>query len=255
MPAVVCTAIGGSSIAAMVVRGEPRLLVVGENQWQVALLLASRTRVLMLTGDLSREAVEVIPMLMSVMRQRIDVVVGPASGLALLPDRFRQRWMVRSFIPLPDDNGTSLEKPAPGRLLQLPGGFHVAVFSVPKGFWAESSRAAMRSATHVITISWSRYVIAIADSLEAIAEFGSGSTTMAVAPGGAIEHIARVLRVPTLCINADQVRDQDIDAGSDSSHRLADRMLVRIFPEDVAEFRLRHDGVAIPSWRQALPDG
>lgn len=252
LPTVVGAAIAGSAVASLVVRSQPRLIVVGDERWQVALLLASRTRVLILTGELSQDAVAAIPMLLSVMRRRIDMVISPAAGLALLPDQFRERWMVRSIIPLPDDDDTSTVRPAPDRIVHLATDLRVAITSVPLGFWSESSGRKPQSTSYVVTVSRGRSVVAIAKSLDVLADLGAPSSTIAMAPEGDVDNFSRHLRVPTICINADQLRDQHLDALTPQTPQADTRSLVRIFPTDVAEFRLRHDGVSIPPWRQAI---
>ncbi|MDQ3540754.1 MAG: hypothetical protein M3440_08715 [Chloroflexota bacterium] len=246
------TAIGGSAIAAFVVQGKLRLLVVGEDEWQIALLLAARTRVLILTGALTQDAMAAIPMLLSVMRQRIDVVIDSSASLASLPDGFRQRWMVRRIIPLADDGASSTEMTSLDQVLYIPGALRVNVSASPRGFWTERSGGSDRTATGLVTISAGGSIIAIARNLETIADLGPALTTLAIAPVGSIDRVARRLRVPTICINADQVRDQKIDFGGGGLVASGARSLVRVFPQDVAEFRLLEDGIAIPAWRQTI---
>lgn len=253
VPGLMATAIGGSALAALVVGGNPRLMVVGEEEWQIGLLLASRTRVLILTGELSREAMAAIPMLLSVMRQRIDVVMGSSAVLAFLPGGFRERWKVRRIIRLPDPEDITTGATALDQVLHLPTGLRVAISTSPRGFSrAETPGGADRTATGLITISRGGSIITIADTLDSIADFAPSSTTVAIAPTGRIDHLASRLRVPTICINADQIHDREIDFGASSRDLPDARSLVRIFRDDVAEFRLHEDGVAIPAWRQTL---
>lgn len=253
LSSVLATAIGGSAIAGFVVRGTPRLMVVGEEEWQIALLLVARTRVLILNGDPTPNSLEVIPMLLSVMRQRIDVVIGSSIALASLPSGFRKRWMVRRFIPLPDEGGTVAGLTAPDRILHIPGDVHVGISASPRGFWSGSSSGVARSATAIVSITCRECIITIGRTLEAIADLGSSSTTVAIAPNGSIDYLARHLRVPTICINADQVREQTMGVGARALVPPVSRSLVRIFPQDVAEFGLQAQGIAIPSWRQTFP--
>lgn len=250
IPGMLATAISGSAIAAGVVRGDPRLLVVGEDRWQIALLLSSRIRVLILTGELSPDAMATIPMLLSVMRQRIDVVIGTSAGLSMLPNEFRQRWMVRRFILVADDGDASIRTRAVDQVLYMPGAVRVEVSASPRNAWVKPSGEATRDAASLVTITRSGSIIAISSNLETIAELGSSSTTVAMAPIGSIDHVARRLRVPTICINAVHVPKPEVSFGSERPSPSGNRSIVRIFPTDVAEFGLRHDGIAIPAWRQ-----
>lgn len=250
LPSVLVTAIAGSAIADFVVRGKPRLMVVGEDEWQIALLLAARTRVLILNGEPTPDALETIPMLLSVMRQRIDVVIGSSVGLALLPPDFRERWMVRRIIPVPDEGDIQTEKTVLGQVLHLSNNLHVEVSASPRGFWARTSGDITRTATGIVTISCSESIITIGRNLETIADLGPSSTTVAIAPTGSIDYLARHLRVPTICINADQAREQKMDFRASHLVPPAMRSLVRIFPLDVAEFALQEQGITVPAWRQ-----
>lgn len=252
IPSLVATAIGGSATAASVFQRKPRLLIVGEDEWQIALLLASRTRVLILNGTLSQEAVSAIPLLLSVMRQRIDAVIGSSAALSFLPGGFSQRWLVRRFIPTPTGAETSSEMTIPDQVLCMPGGVRVDISVSRRSAWAETPSRDDRSSGCLVTISGAGNIVAIAGDLETIADLGPSLTTVAIAPIGDIGQLARKLLVPTICVNADQVRAQGVEFRSNEPDMLEARSLVKIFAEDVAEFCLLDDGITIPAWRQVF---
>jgi hypothetical protein len=228
-------------------------MVVGDRQWQILLLLVSRIRILILTGDLPVDAMPSIPMLLSAMRQRIDVVIGTPASVGSLPTGFHERWLVRRTLIVPDD----VQRPPPpmpdsDQVLHLPDDVRLAVLTSPLGFWLGDSAAAKPTMASLITISRGHSIIAIAKDLETIAQLTPPTTAVAIAPGGSIDHLARHLGVPAICINADLARDQDIALAGTGETAEVTRFLVRIFREDVADLRLSDNGVTIPEWRQAV---
>lgn len=249
---VLAAAIGGSAVAASVGRSEPRLMVVGEDQWQIALLLTSRTRVLLLIGDASRDTITAVPLLLSAMRQRIDVVVGSAPSLEWLPSGFRQRWMVRRTIVWPDEPDTPAPMMNSNVTLHLPQDVRLTVSTSPLHHWATESGSSTRVATSLVTLTRGNSIVAIGSQLEAIAALGPPTTAVAIAPGGSIDELVRHHPAPAICINADEARDQDNFLRVANENGEAIRSLVRIFPEDVAVLFLSPDEVSIPKWRQVF---
>lgn len=253
LAAVVGGCAAGSAVGTFAVRSQPRLLVVGDHGWQVGLLLTSRTRVLILIGELKPDAISSIPMLLSAMRQRIDVVMGTAASVGLLAPDFHERWLVRRTLILPHRAETAVPTSASDQTLYLPGDVRLTLSTSPRGYWLQSSADMDPTWANAITISRGRIVIAIARDLETIANLAPLSTAVAIAPAGNIEHLTRHLAaVPAICINADSARDQDVVPAGAGDTTQVTRSLVRIFHSDVAEFRLSHNGVTIPRWRQPM---
>jgi hypothetical protein len=227
-------------------------MIVGDRQWQILLLLVSRIRILILTGDPPVDAMPSIPMLLSAMRQRIDVVIGTPASVGSLPTGFHERWLVRRTLIVPDDVQRLPPMPDSDQVLHLPDDVRLAVLTSPLGFWLGDSATAKPTMASLITISRGHSIIAIARDLETIARLTPPTTAVAIAPRGSIDHLARHLAVPAICINADVARDQDIALAGTGETAEVTRFLVRIFREDVADLRLSDNGVTIPEWGQAV---
>lgn len=253
---VLATALGSSAAAATVSRSGPRLLVVGDDAWQTAVLLTARARVLILVGEMTAEGVQTIPMLMSAMRQRIDVVIGSAASLRVLPLGFHQRWNVqRTLLSSADTDAPTFPSMA-DHTVYLPGDVQLSTTSAPSsGHWSNERTKRTPTDACVVTIALGSIVVAIGTDLETLSRLALPSVTVAIAPTGSIGECARYLATPAIGINAGVARDQEIKATGpteDSGLHRGTRSLIRIFPEDVAEFRLSPAGVTLPGWRQSV---
>jgi len=225
--------------------------VVGDDAWQTAVVMVARARVLILTGDMTAEGVRTIPMLMSAMRQRIDVVIGSPACLRLLPDGFHQRWRVQRTILTPGNTDAPVFPTATDHILFLPGGVCLTTSLSPSQYWTnDGSRGAQTAG--IVTVNLGATTVAIGPDLELLSRLAPSSAAVAIAPTGSILECTRHLATPAIGINAGVARDQEIEPTGDSGLLLNSRSLVRIFPEDVAEFRLSPEGVSIPKWRQLI---
>lgn len=158
--------------------------------------------------------------------------------------------MVQRIIHVPEQGNTLAER----TVLHLSGTLRLDVSVSPRGFWTGTAHD-NQSATGIVTISCSDSIVTIGSTLEAIAGLGPRSTTVAIAPTGSIDYVRRLLRVPTICINADQAREQEMVFETSRVASPATPSLVRIFPRDVAEFGIEEQGITIPAWRQTLARG
>ncbi len=251
---VLATALGSSAVAASISRSQPRLLVVGDDAWQTAVLLAARARVLILVGDMTAEGVQSIPMLMSAMRQRIDVVIGSAACLRVLPPGFHQRWQVQRTILSAADTDAWTSPSLTDHTVYLPGDVHLSTSSAgfPAGNLLNDRTGGTLTGAGIVTISLGPIAVAIGSDLESLSRLARPSVAMVIAPTGSIDGCARYLATPAIGINAGVARDQEIKQAGDSGSHQDTRSLVRIFPEDVAEFRLSPAGVTLPGWRQSI---
>lgn len=248
---VLATALGSSAVAASVSRSEPRLLVVGDDAWQIAVVMSARARVLILAGEMTPESVQAIPMLMSAMRQRIDVVIGSPACLRVLPHGFHQRWRVQRTILWSTDTGGPTRSSVSDHTLSLPGDLRLSTSASPSEHWTVEGAKGTTDGS-IVMISHGSSAVAMAADLQTVSRLAPWSVAVAIAPTGRVHECARYLAAPAIGINAGVARDQEIaPAGKGVSHQET-RSLVRIFPDDVAEFRLSPAGVTIPAWRQSI---
>lgn len=103
-----------------------------------------------------------------------------------------------------------------------------------------------------MTVSLGSVAIAMGPDLETLSRLVPSSVTVVIAPTGSIQECMRYLATPVIGINAGVARDQEIEPSGDRGKDQDTRSLVRVFPEDVAEFRLSPAGVTIPGWRQSI---
>jgi hypothetical protein len=76
--------IWGTGFARLIQGTDPRLSILGDDGWQVALLTAGRQRVLMCTGEFTESPVEAIDRVLGTMRPRVDIVLLSPSAAASL---------------------------------------------------------------------------------------------------------------------------------------------------------------------------
>lgn len=234
----------GAAIQSLAKASSPTISIIGKGASQIALIDTMRVRVLVFLGPQVPVLVETIPMLMTMVRQRIDVVIGSSTVIDTLPEGFMSRWHVAHAFAIPDPDALRPDSKTyttivEDRRLDLGDGCILELRRSTRDAW--DTRALPRILWSVMTTFGTATVILAPDehSLDVLAE--QGASVVAV-PNGETDHIARLLTPASVAING---RD-----GLDTAPATA---LVRIFPTDVARLTIENDQVALPSWAVPPP--
>jgi len=245
-------ALGASWMTALAVlaRGQhPQLFVVGDDAWQVVLIEHRDHRIVILNGEFEQSPETEIDRVCSVLRQRIDVVAGAGLALSLLSNDFRHRRSVGSVIQLdgsPGQVSSTNFVPMTEPIAISVGDIDVQARPLPATQWDQDTNGGVSWIAHVQV---GQVVVAMAPSLDLIAQHASIETTLAIAPAGDLGSMKRSLPDVAVAINA-----RSANRPADSQSRIdtdpQGLLLVRIFPQDIAGFVFRDGRLILPDWTQ-----
>jgi hypothetical protein len=238
--------IWGTGFARLIQGANPRLSILGDDSWQVALLTAARQRVLLCIGEFTESPVEAIDRVLGSMRPRIDIVLLSRSAAALLGGALARTRHVSVSIVL-DGTGSVEGRSTPGPQRISGSGFTIDVVPLTEGTAVETS-------SWLVNLDLGGPVATFGPNLETILEQAPSTTAVAVSPVGDLNSFHRRWPSRTVVINADSARDyialpaetEAFQAGS------AAGFLVRTFPRDVARFEAPGGTLSLPRWAQSL---
>jgi len=229
----------GAAIQALAKPSSPSLSLVGKGNSQVALIDTTRVRVLILLGPANADPIEIVPAMLTLVRQRLDIVIGSSTAIERLPAGFLSHWRTAHQFAIPTS-----DSPSPGSRLQTPV---IEDYVIDLGDDAKleihrSTRDAWDTAkaTQHLWLVTARFgsasLLLAPDSQSADVLAERGASLLAV-PGGDAGHMSRLLSPASLAMNA-----------NDGLSPLPGMPLVRIFPTDIARFTIKGGHVALPSW-------
>ncbi len=106
-------AVWGAAFPALAMEGRPTIAVIGEQNAQLALIDAGSARALVFIGEPDDALLERLPAMLTVFRQRIDLVIGSAPTLAAHAGALSVRWNVRHAVTVsPAHESPSLPIPS-----------------------------------------------------------------------------------------------------------------------------------------------
>jgi hypothetical protein len=235
----------GAAIQALAKPSTPTLSIIGKRGTQVILLDTTRLRVLILCGTPDGELQAQIPALLTMLRQRIDILVGTSAALDALGHEFWQRWRVSHSLVLADGGtagqDTSTQTWITGAVgAELGDGVSIDfslttrdewdVTMEPRSLWAVTVRA-----------GWS--VVTLAPDMDSALVLSAPGSTLVVVPQGNANRLMATLLPASIAVNsADDLTWPTEDPSG--------AVLVRIYPEDISRFELRDDGIALPTWAE-----
>jgi hypothetical protein len=235
---------------AILARGRhPHLYVVGRDTWHAVLIEHGNARALLLSGAFDVSPEPEINLLCGVLRQRIDVVIGDGSSLALLSGTFARRRAISTFVQLDSPPGSRTSPAyvplAESLRLQI-GAMHLDVQRIVSGAWSTASPGSSEWIGH---LSLGEISIAIARSLEVVAELGSPLAMLAIAPSGDMEKLGANLPGVAIATNSGSVNAVEI-----GGYVRVGTWITRTFRRDIAEFIIRDREVQLPQWSRQVVD-
>jgi hypothetical protein len=88
----------GAAFPAFAKQSRPSIAVVGHHHAQIALIDSTSARTLILLGEPDTRLLGQLPAMMTLFRQRIDLVIGSETILATSAAKLRDRWLTSQAI-------------------------------------------------------------------------------------------------------------------------------------------------------------
>ncbi len=239
---------GGAWVAglrAVATPSRPRLAVIGTGVAQIALLDTSGARVLIMSGIPDDQLLEQVPALMTLFRQRVDILIGSPMTLDTVGRAFRDRWNVSIIAPV---GTSSLARPrAPHEHpissttdLELADDVSIRVKVTPRNGWTNSDTGTSLWIAELATPTYRIVIAPDAGSLRVLAEPGP---VLACIPEGNAAAIYRQVRPASIAMN-------DSSNGVELRNDDPRPTIVRTYPADIAVFDFQANGLSMPSWAE-----
>lgn len=237
----------GAAIQALATPSTPSLSVVGKEDMQIVLLDTTEVRVLLLLGSPDDDLQSQIPGMLTILRQRVDVLVGASSSVNALGSRFRDRWQLAHTLAiaepasLPVASGT-LTTAGDDLTIDLGNGVSLDLHIAVKGAWNQTVNTHTLWAT---IISYGEHKIVLAPSGEALVELGATAPSLVLVPESSLVDIANTVGPGAIAMNS---RD-------DLTHQIREPLgtvLVRIYPQDTARLEFSTSGLTLPAWHERI---
>ncbi len=237
-------AVWGAAFPALAMEGRPTIAVVGADNAQLALIDAGSARALVFIGEPDDALLERLPAMLTVFRQRIDLVVGSLPALDAHAKDLSDRWSIRHavMISATDDASTlPFTSNTVSGALDIALGEHV-MLKIRVGHRDEWRTPDPGSGPPL----WSIRVVRNTDVVSIVPDarsFGAtlpGPAAVLISPSAPSPELRAKSPTNAIAINFDS---ESIDPSPGDGVALT-----RIFPRDIARFVLAEDGVELPPW-------
>ena len=237
----------GAAVHGLATPSSPSLSVVGKDDMQVVLLDTTDVRVLILLGTPDEDLQRQIPAMLTLLRQRVDLLVGTSSSVNALGLRFRNRWRVTHALvvaepasaPTMSGTRTSVRE---NLQTDLGSGVSMELRLAPRGAW---NRSMTPLTPWVAVIRSGEHEVILAPNGEALVDMGVPAPSLALVPQSPLAHIARTLGPSAIATNSREELSLQIQEPLDT-------VLVRIYPQDTARFEFSSSGLTLPNWHERI---
>lgn len=237
-------ALWGAAFPIVATERRPTIAVVGHRNAQVVLIDASPARALVLSGEPGVELLDMLPAIMTMFRQRIDLVIGAPSPLADHGQRIAQRWRVGHTIDLRGgeqvpslwSSTTFVDKAID---IALGSSMELNIRMGFRGQWRPDA-AEPDSPLWCATLSTSGGDVVIAPNPASVSAVGPLSTALMIVPDAPDPNVLSASPTSALAVNYDSKTIDEAPAGQAA--------LTRIFPRDVARIVIGDGALHLPEW-------
>jgi hypothetical protein len=241
-------AIGTAWAAGLRATGMPShatLSVVGDDSAQLVLLDTTNIRVLIVLGTPSSDLVDRVPAVMTVLRQRLDLVIAQESTVGSLGEAFTSRWAVRHHLIIPTSIATSLLPDLPDRTrvmgdmsVDLANDCRLELRGSPRQEWFTAHEQEPHGLWSV-TLRQARNVVILAPDTSAAVATSTARPSLVVAPGADADLVLSKVAPGAIAMNADHL---DGVKGSAA--------FLRTYLDEIARIGLREEGIMLPPWAE-----
>lgn len=234
----------GAAIQALARPSSPTISLVGSENSLIALIDTTDVRVLLMLGPADDGLIAEIPTLLTLARQRIDIVIGASSTLSGLPPGFGSRWKVLHTFSIPGDgasppNTETASSVTDDLRLDLP---HQTVLAIRRSTRLGWKAGADEQHGWKVSVGFGTVrALFVPDMLSAEMLTERGADVL-VLPTGDLARLVRICAPSSIAMNAEN--GMEVPAGS---------TLVRVFPSDVARFTVEDGQVGMPPWATSEP--
>lgn len=227
----------------VVARGvHPQIQLIGEDDWQIALMEHGSARLVLLLGHFSTDPGKGIDFLATSLRQKVDVIAGERRNLDLM-DWDHPKWKRSTRIVLGEESPAVVSgsevAPANSLLVSI-GGWSLSIVQEVHNAW---SRSVEPTWLWVANAACDGMVITFGNDLQIANRHRDVASVLLVAPiVGDMDLMAASPRM-SIAVNVASVEGINASEPEDSTLRL-----VRIFPDDIATFRVTDGRLTIPEW-------
>lgn|GEM_PF-4364586 len=240
----------GAAIQRLARTSSPSLAVIGRKDAQITLLDTPRIRVLILLGEPDEDLQNQIPALLTMLRQRIDIVIGSASSVESLGQAFMKRWRVTRSLVFPE--GANIGPDTSSRTwviadmtADLGSGISLQLTSTMRDAW---NAAATPHNLWQVLVTDGRTKVSLTPNASSAAILTPQGVTLLITPRVNPEEVLPLLHPAVIASNT---RD-DLELPTDTSRPVS---LVRTYPQDISHFGLMDTGLQLPSWTERVVPG
>lgn len=243
---VMAGGVWGAAIQRLATPSTPSLAIIGKRDAQIVLLDTTRIRVLILLGIPDEDLQLQIPALLTMLRQRVDIVIGSISAIESLGQEFMERWQVTKSLVFPESSvvrpGAPLQTSVTSDMTaDLGTGISLQLTSTMRGAW--NAAEAPRNLWQVL-ITDGRTNVSLSPNVASALILAPQAATLLIIPRADPGQILSPLYPAALATNA---RD-DLELPDDTSRTIS---LVRTYPQDISHFELVHIGLQLPAWTES----
>lgn len=211
----------------------------------MVLLDTTEARALIVLGDPKPRLLGQVAAMMSVLRQRIDVIVGTSTGVDALGKDFRSRWRVKHTLAIPEPNvmvaSTARQTWITRNVaVDLGKSMSMSLIVSTRENWKATGRshrpwiAVLRHLDHAIVLS---------PDTASVMALGYVRPILLVVPESNPVQMSKTVMPAAIATNA----AEGLPARQTG---VSGTVIVRTYPEDVSRFELRQDGVVLPTWAE-----
>lgn len=239
-------AVWGAAFPVLATEGRPTIAVIGERNAQLALVDAGAARLLVLVGEPDDRLLQRLPAMLTVFRQRIDVIVGTSTALIAHSQSLVRRWRVRHAIVMSNTaDAPSLPVPATvvadGVDIEAGDTTRLALRIGYRDEWR--LRGPGGAPMWSLRIARGDSVVSIVPDARSFAAVPPGTSAVLVSPSAPPSELRAVSPASALAVN--------YDSDSIASPPGAGVALIRVYPQDISRFTLAGNGVELPPWTEA----
>jgi hypothetical protein len=235
--------IWGAAFPTLATERRPTLAVIGKQTSQLALLDSGLARVLVISGEPDDDLFERLPAVMTVFRQRIDLIIGGSSILTARARELADRWRARHAIVLSGSRSVpslpmSSTFVSDVRRVSLGNEMFLEISIGYRHEWRAVTSS--RSIPHWgISIRSQTARVAIAPDLSSFLAVPPEPSSLLVAPDIPDQEVFTRGPATAVAVNYDSSTLDPPPGGV---------FVTRIYPRDIARFVFGEDGLELPAW-------
>ena len=234
----------GAAFPALAIENRPTIAVIGHHGAQLVLVDSSEARALVMVGDPDDALMERIPAVMTLFRQRIDLLIASQPVLLRHAGWLRERWSLVHAVSLqstmePGQPAIPTTIVTEGIAIRLGGEMVLESRIGHRGEW-DARRPLYPSPMWTISVTHSGGTVVISPDAESIDVAAPMAASLLISPE--MPPPATSARMPVHAFAC------NYDSKSLEQHGNPGKPLTRIYPQDIARFVLHDKGIDLPPW-------